>query len=82
MQDILLVTTLIAVIVSALVAHTSIVWIAIMSGFVAGLLGGRFIFYKKWKELSTEYCPIWKRWFWMAIVSAVGAQMGWVSLLI
>lgn len=82
MQDILIVAFIIAIFVSALVAHTTIVWVAILSGIVAGILGGRFIFNKKWKAISTKDCPIWKRWLWLAIISIIGSQMGWVALLI
>lgn len=82
MQDILVITGCFAFIVATLLNATSLWPISIGGGFIGGLLGGRFIFRTRWKELSTEYCPMWKRWFWMVIVSAVCCQIGWAAVLV
>lgn len=82
MQDILVVTGCIAFIVATLLNMTSLVYVSIGGGFIAGLVGARFWCKKKWKELSTEYCPIWKRWFWMAVVAAIVSQIGWAAALV
>lgn len=82
MQEILVITAFVAFGVATLLNMTALWPVAIGGGFVAGLFGGRFISPKRWKELSIEYCPIWKRWFWMTVVSLIASQVGWASLLI
>lgn len=71
-----------AVAVAALLAHTCIVWVAIVGAFVFSMVVTR-IFFKKWwnGEMIKEY-PAWQRWTVAGLVAAIGSQMGWVALLI
>ena len=66
----LMILAAIAILISALVAHTGIAWVAILSGFVASF--GTSLFTKG----EDKY------WLTDIIACVIGAQMGWVAYLI
>lgn len=81
-QNYLWVLFTIAVIASALLAHTCIVWVAIVGAFVFSTVVTRILFKKWWNgEIISQY-PEWKRWLVAIAVAIIGSQMGWVALLI
>lgn len=81
-QNYLWVLLTFAIASAALLAHTCIVWVAILGAFVFSLVSTRLIFKKWWNgEIISQY-PAWKRWLIAGLVALVGSQMGWVALLI
>jgi len=71
---------IIAVFISALVAHTCIPVLAIVLGFVLSMVISRFIMKKWWNETIT--IPTWQKYLASSIIALIGSQIGWVALLI
>lgn len=69
----------IAIVCSALLAHTCLPLIGILGGFVASMVISRFSLKKFWNE--SDLAP-WKKWCLAGIAALIGSQMGWVALLI
>ncbi|MDE5977341.1 MAG: hypothetical protein K2G70_02590, partial [Turicibacter sp.] len=70
-----------SIIVSALVAHTLLVPVAMIAGWIFGLGIG---LWHKLKTSDSEYKTMSTTKIGVidAIVAAIGSQMGWVALLI
>lgn len=81
-QNYLVLSLVSAIIIAALLAHTQIPLIGILGGFVGSVLTSRISFSKKWKRGFMDEVPVWKRYLLGAIASLIGAQIGWVALLI
>lgn len=81
-QNYLIVIFVIAIFISALMAHTGLVLVGILGGFVFSNLICRIFLNKWWKGEVSGQIPEWKKWAIAAIVALIGSQMGWVALLI
>lgn len=78
-QNYLIVLFVVAVLCSALLAHTMIPLVGILGGFVASMLITRFA---AKKQFNTSDMAIWKKYGLAGLVALVGSQMGWAALLI
>lgn len=80
-QNNLILTVVVAIIVGALLAHTGIVWVAMLGSFVASMIAS--FLHKKWtKNPEFRQMSIWKVVLTSALVAILGAQTGWVALLV
>lgn len=80
-QNNLILTVIIAIIAAALLAHTGIVWIAMLGGFVISMIAS-FLHKKQTKNLEFKEMSTLKVSSIAALLAALGSQTGWVALLI
>lgn len=81
-QNYLVVMTFITVFVCALLAHTGIVLVGVLGGWVLSNIISRLAMKKWWNGEISGMIPAWKKWLISGSVSLVASQIGWVALTI
>lgn len=80
-QNNLILTLVVAIIASALLAHIGIVGVAMLGGFIVSMIASYL--HKKWtKNLEFKELPTWKVSGIASLLAILGSQTGWVALLI
>lgn len=82
LQDYLLSVLIGSIIASSLIAQCGIVWIAMLAGYLIGMIGARMVFNKQWFNTEFRQLSTMRKYAIASIPALIGSQMAWVALLV